>query len=728
VLPPVKVLVLSGVILLITLVSSFFSGAINHSLFGFGLEQDTFISLFVYFLLMILITNLWADKRSFFSYYSSIFVVAVIVFISQLLVLFHVFFPTFFSNGASNLIGKWNSFGIFYGFIITAILVALEFFSVKEFKLLKSFLYVVLVISLITVSFVNFDLVWWVVGVMSLLVYAYAVTFRNFEQKVLDEEGAVPIAVDSGKRKIIRPSLIVLIVAVLFITLGGAPNANNTSGGILWRSVTKLNNSVGVNSLEVRPSVSGTYAVFAKTFSKQNALLGIGPNNFSVAWNRYKPQGVNETNFWDVDFNFGVGLVPSLAVTTGILGLLSWILFLALLIYLGVRAISFYRRDGVYLPLVAMSFLGAVYFWIFAVFYVPDTTIFAFAFVLTGMFLGILIEGRREASLVIDFSLGSSKAVVANSLVVVALVVIVLGGGFMAGKLWSMVVYRDALTSLNTKGDVATARKLIKRALVIDGQDLYYRSLVDLDFIDMQSVLKQTGGSQDALIKQFYTALSQATTSSDRAIKANPLNYLNYVYAAKVYGSAAELKIQGGYEQALVAYNSALVINPTNPTIYEGLAKLEMVKGNKAKVREYANKALQVKMNYSPVITLLSQLDVADGNIQSAIDRLQSLINSNPNDPYIFFQLGLLKYDNGDYAGAAGALEQSVRLIPDYANAKYFLGLSYDKLGKKDLAINLFTSIAQTNPGNAEVENILTNLRAGRAALSSTKAADAKKK
>jgi tetratricopeptide (TPR) repeat protein len=203
----------------------------------------------------------------------------------------------------------------------------------------------------------------------------------------------------------------------------------------------------------------------------------------------------------------------------------------------------------------------------------------------------------------------------------------------------------------------------------------------------------------------------------DRAIKANPLNYLNYVYAAKVYGSAAELKIQGGYERAVAAYNKALSINPTNPSIYEGLAKLEMTKGNKTKVREYASKALQVKTNYVPVITLLSQLDVADGNVSVAINRLQSLVSNYPNDPYIFFQLGLLKYNNGDYAGAASDLERSVRLIPDYANAKYFLGLAYDKLGKKDLAINVFESIAKTNPGNTEITNILNNLRAGKAAL-----------
>ena len=52
------------------------------------------------------------------------------------------------------------------------------------------------------------------------------------------------------------------------------------------------------------------------------------------------------------------------------------------------------------------------------------------------------------------------------------------------------------------------------------------------------------------------------------------------------------------------------------------------------------------------------------------------------------------------------------------ANAQYFLGLSYDSLGKTSEAIKQFEIIEQFNQGNKEVKQILMNLRSGKSALS----------
>ena len=54
-------------------------------------------------------------------------------------------------------------------------------------------------------------------------------------------------------------------------------------------------------------------------------------------------------------------------------------------------------------------------------------------------------------------------------------------------------------------------------------------------------------------------------------------------------------------------------------------------------------------------------------------------------------------------------------LSPGYANARYFLGLSYEKLGRVKDAISQFTELKITNPDNKEVSLILSNLKAGRA-------------
>ncbi len=76
-----------------------------------------------------------------------------------------------------------------------------------------------------------------------------------------------------------------------------------------------------------------------------------------------------------------------------------------------------------------------------------------------------------------------------------------------------------------------------------------------------------------------------------------------------------------------------------------------------------------------------------------------------------------MRYDNKDFTGAAAAFEQAVALTPDYANAKYFLGLSYNQLNRKPQAIALFQDLVKTNPDNKEVALILTNLQAGKESI-----------
>ena len=74
-------------------------------------------------------------------------------------------------------------------------------------------------------------------------------------------------------------------------------------------------------------------------------------------------------------------------------------------------------------------------------------------------------------------------------------------------------------------------------------------------------------------------------------------------------------------------------------------------------------------------------------------------------------------YNDNQLDKAQSELERAVSLDENYSNARYFLGLIYDKKSEKNLAIEQFEKIKALNPDNAEVPKILANLRAGKAAL-----------
>ena len=86
----------------------------------------------------------------------------------------------------------------------------------------------------------------------------------------------------------------------------------------------------------------------------------------------------------------------------------------------------------------------------------------------------------------------------------------------------------------------------------------------------------------------------------------------------------------------------------------------------------------------------------------------------NPSNPTLLFQLGLLSYENKNYDVAAQALGAAVQAQPNYANAKYFLGLSLVRLNKIADAVQQFTDLSKVAPDSKEVAFILSNLKAGK--------------
>ncbi|NVN97395.1 tetratricopeptide repeat protein, partial [Candidatus Nomurabacteria bacterium] len=107
---------------------------------------------------------------------------------------------------------------------------------------------------------------------------------------------------------------------------------------------------------------------------------------------------------------------------------------------------------------------------------------------------------------------------------------------------------------------------------------------------------------------------------------------------------------------------------------------------------------------------LLAQIETNEGNTAAAIKQVEKASQLNPNDATIFFRLGLLRYNNQDYAGAVGSFEQAVVLDNAYLNARYFLGLAYQKVGRTGEALIQFNILNKVLPDNADVKKAIDSL------------------
>lgn len=149
--------------------------------------------------------------------------------------------------------------------------------------------------------------------------------------------------------------------------------------------------------------------------------------------------------------------------------------------------------------------------------------------------------------------------------------------------------------------------------------------------------------------------------SIQRSLALDPDNVAVMVDSAESYKGLVPL-VQGADDLAIQNYEKAAALEPINPFIKTQLAQLYLIKSN--------------------------------------------LFNSQN-----------IAVDNELVSKSKSVLDEALKLNPNYANAAYFYALIQDKEGDKQGALKTFSLLAQANPDNQLLKQIITNLQSGYPAL-----------
>ncbi len=671
------------------------NGFSRMAFFGYTFDISTVGFILLGFAYLFLVSILFRSKeRIFYSYFAFVVSSVIIALFLGVRLVWGAEVLSFgiFTSILNTTIGSWNNVGIFFG--ICTILSLLTYQMVNVSKLMKVILILSLIVSLVFLSLVNFITIWIILAFCSFLFVLYIV-FSNTESNASIFKRFVKIP--------ILPSL-VLVVSLAFVFFG-------TSMGQYISEKAKITN------VEIRPSLTTTIDIARNTISSK-PLFGSGPNTFINQWLTWKPDDILSTIYWNLDFTNGIGLIPTFAVTTGLLGILSWLIFFGYYLYIGFKSIFTRIEDTFNKYLIVSSFFVSLYLWIMNFSYIPSTVIFILSLFFTGLFFAsVYLSGILKVETK-SFNF-NPKAGFLTSLALVTLFIanIALGYGLLQNSR-SLWYFQKSSYALNTENKTDLSEEYMLKAIELVPYDIYYRALSEIELVKLNTVANQDPKKVKVaeIQKQFADVLSNAIKAGTKARDADSSNYLNWVSLGRVYEtvSSPNLKIKGAYESAELSYIEALRRNPKNPAILVILSRLSAVQGDLEKARDYSLQAIKLKNNYIDAYFTLSQIEVTDNNIKGAIDAVTASSVIDPTNPAIFFQLGLLKYNTKDLKGAIESLEKATTMTPDYANAKYFLGLSYEAVGLHEKAITQFTDLKKTNPDSKEVNAILENLIAGK--------------
>lgn len=677
---PKSVLALSALSLpVVYTLSAIISGASPSSFVsGIG-DQDT-VAVVMFFYALFLVGALAFDSaheaaRAFFR---AFILGALALMVIQML---HVLIPSVTLGAlpaqAASAFGSWHEVGIIAGlgiFFTTALWnnsVLDGFWRWLSLALAVSSAFMLVVVNMVDV--------WFALGALMLL-YACFIAYRTSFKL-----GALKIAVAA-------------LVAIAALTGGFAATK-------LYESLPA---KLQVLQVEVRPSWQGTFAIGRQSIQDaRTALLGSGPNTFTKQWSLYKSLGVNQTEFWNVDFSSGVGFIPTTFVTVGILGLLAWGSVLVALLWSLWR---FLRSESATAAsaLYAALFGGALYLAAFHVMYVPTMSLSSLTFLL----LGVLAAAGGMYSWPLSFRSRNWKDP-ARAIALVALV-----AALAISSLWTLratvsdlLVNRSAAV-YNRDGDAQAALSLVQRALFIyPDNDRGHRAAVELGLIRLGELVAE-GPTADQATAALQVSLETTIQHGLAAVSINSGNYQNWLALAGLYKSLAGAGVQGAYENARTAFEKAYASNPANPTPLVQMAQLDISLDNEDGALALLNDAIKLKADFAAAYLLRSQVYAGKGDGEAALRDAAQVVQIAAEDPLGWYNLGAILYDAGSYAEATRALQQALSLQGDYANALFLLGLSYDKLGQPQEALSALERVAATNPTDENLSRLIEEIRA----------------
>jgi len=605
-------LFLGGVIVLVFLISAIFASNSPISFFGTMFDMGTFWFIFAGFLLMFMSSVIFRDSKSAKMVLFGVVISSFVVLLFQVL---HLFTPDTAYFGlvlgkTENILGSWNAFGMFAGLSVLVALFMVEFFPTsKEIRLA---LIALILLSLFFIAAVNFSLVWILVGIFSLIIFVYKISLSS---RAVDGQA-------SGFR-FPTFAFATLIISLFFFMSG------NFVGGYL-PNLFKISNN------EITPSVTSTFSVAKGVYGK-NPVLGIGPNRFADAWAMYKPNSVNSTQFWDVSFNAGSGLIPTFVATTGFLGLLSWLAFLLTFLIVGFKKIflSIKNRAG---GEPAIFFFASLYLLSVCLFYSAGIVIFLLSLAFAGIFIGLSSAGREKEEISISFA--DSRKTFPITLVLVVLMI------FSAALLFKYIERFASIPSFVravNATDIPIAESSISKAITLHSNDLYLRTYAQIYTNKLNFLLSKGASLTDVEKASLQPTFDQAIGGATSAILYNDMNYLNLQMLGSVYFTAMTLGVEGASSKAVDALTKASVLNPINPRLKLALANIYAADGKIKEAKDFAGEALALKANYIDAFVVLSQIARSEGNNTSAISYAERALSFAPTNPELIQYLNSLK-------------------------------------------------------------------------------------
>jgi hypothetical protein len=633
-----------------------------------------------------------------------------VVLVYSLLQIFGVYLLRFnFAKSPSfNPVGSMVTLSIFAGVMI----LLAQWGWLKGASKMKSLLYALItVVGLLVVFFINAFVAWLVLALSMIAFVAMSMVMSRHE----------------GHTGVWKP-LLVLVISVLFVGFNFLPDSINPRRMV--GDMVRL-------PVEIQLSNSATWEM-VRNAVKNEPLLGYGPGNTAVAFGQIKPDSINQSIVWQLNFDRASSEIANITIETGLLGLLA---FEALAVLFFIYAILFLMKrpdhpGRIYAFGLLIAWL-ALYLTHFFYFY--NTTLWFLFWLLLGLFVAVTHwkqEGSAASNLSFNESPRSAVSWMFASLLILA--VLLIGGFFQIAVYYADTAYAAGVRELNSQDRdlMEAAGKLSSAIRSNQYRDTYYLAYGQ----NLVFLAAQEARSENPDISRFQGYVRDMVAAGNSATSISPNKATNWSARVAFFNQIRALPIAGADDVIITSAKNAVERDPKNPVYHMQLAQAyinaaesidpSIVAGGKDTDADGLSDQAETDLGSNPQNSDSNANGISDGDelkagfnpagterlssaqlqaytkvdqdkLRLAEESMKKAIELKANLPDVYISLGRLYEKWGKLPDAERTLHDGARILPSNVNIAFELGRVKFNLKNYADAEKLFNQVVKVVPNHA---------------------------
>lgn len=668
--------------LAIYLLASFLSIDQVSSFLGYyGRFTGSFMAVLSFVVLYFIIVNNVRTERVTSKLLDILMLSGAVVMVYSLLQMFGIYILRFnFAKSTSfNPIGSLVSLSIFSALMI--LLVQWAWLTKTNTSKMKNILYVIMTLAgLAIIFFVNSFVAWLVLAISMIAFLAMSM--------VLTKQ-------DSNQTWVWKP-LLILVISVLFVGFNFLPDSINPRSWV--GDVVKL-------PIELQLSNSATWQMVKNAVSEK-PLLGYGPGNTGVAFGQIKPDSINQSIVWSLNFDRASSEIAGLIIETGLLGVLVFealsILFMLYALFFLIKNVQHSGRMYAFGLFIVWLALYVSHF-----FYFFNTTISFVYWLSIAMFVAVTHwKQQSEANSGMTFSDSPRSALSWMFASLLILAVLLIGGFFQIAVYFADTAFASGVKALNQQQpDLAAADNYFLSAISRNQyRDTYYLAYGQNQvFLAAQEIRKENPDQG-----KFQGLLAKMVQAGNSATNVSPNKASNWSARVAFFNQIRALNIPGANDVIVKSAEEAAARDPRNPNVQMQLAQAyanasetidpAVVSGGTDTDGDGLNDQAEQDLGSSPTNSDSNANGVSDG------DEVKAGFNPGANGRLTAAQLKkYTKIDQDKLRKAEGALKEALNLRPNLADAYISLARLYERWDKLPDAQKSLEEAAKILPSNVNI-------------------------